>query len=228
MAGMYALGVQDVLTAIEGGLSDWRKLAQPLVARFRSADVVSGAEFVAAVTREASASRYEIPDIRLGPGYVDLALYTVQAESGRRQVTDEELEWARAISALAVKYGLRAVPEEVTQIELVLDAPSVAASGPFWAALLTGDPGNTPVLDTILDPTNRVPTTWFQHTDAQPVPRQRWHIDLWLAPEAAGGRIAAALASGGTVFDDSHAPSYTVLADPDGNRVCVCTALGRI
>ncbi|MCH0570797.1 4a-hydroxytetrahydrobiopterin dehydratase [Streptomyces sp. MUM 136J] len=224
---MSALGVQDVLAAIESGLSDWRKLAQPLVARFRSADAVSAAEFAAAVTREAAAFRYEIPDIRLGPGCVDVTLYTVHAESGRRQVTDEELDRARAISALAKEYGLRAVPGEVTQIELVLDAPSVAASGPFWAALLTGDPGNTPVLDTIFDPTNRVPSTWFQRTEIQSAPRQRWHVDLWLAPEAADGRIAAALAAGGTVFEDSHAPSYTVLADPDGNRVCVCTAFGR-
>lgn len=225
---MSALGVQDVLAAVDGGLSDWRKLAQPLVARFRGADAVCGAEFAAAVTREAAASRYEIPDIRLGPGYVDVTLYTVHPESRRRQVTEDELERARAISALAVEHGLRAVPGEVTQIELVLDAPSSAASGPFWAALLTGDPGNAPVLDTIFDPTNRVPSTWFQLTEAQPVPRQRWHIDLWLAPEAAQGRIAAALAAGGTVFDDSHAPAYTVLADPDGNRVCVCTAAGRI
>lgn len=228
MTGMRALGVQDVLAAIESGLSDWRKLAQPLVARFRSADAVSGAEFVAALTRETAASGYAVPDIRLGPAHVDVTLYTVCAESGRRRVTAEDLERARAISALAVEHGLRAVPEEVTQIELALDAPSVAASGPFWAALLTGDPDNTPVLDTIFDPTNRVPSTWFQHTDPHTAARQRWHLDLWLAPEAAEDRITAALACGGTVVDAGHAPSYTVLADPDGNQVCVCTALGRI
>ncbi|WP_343997712.1 VOC family protein [Streptomyces thermocarboxydovorans] len=225
---MDALGVQDVLAAIDSGLTDWRKLAQPLMARFRTADAVSGAEFVAAVTRRAAASGYEIADIRLGPGYVDVALYTVHAETGRRQVTEQELTWAHAISALAAEHGLRAVPDEVTQIELVLDAPSVTASGPFWTALLTGDPDGTLVRDTIFDRTNRVPSMWFQPTDAHQVPRQRWHIDLWLAPEAAAGRIAAALKAGGKVFDDSHAPSYTVLVDPDGNRVCVCTAAGRI
>ncbi|MEU9332329.1 VOC family protein [Streptomyces sp. NPDC048290] len=225
---MHVLGVQDVLAAIDTELADWRRLAQPLVARFRGADAVTGAGFVAAVTREAAAARYEIPDIRLGPGYVDVTLYTVHPDGGRRRVTDRELERARAISALAVRHGLRAVPDEVTQLELVLDAPSVAVSGPFWAALLTGDPANAPVSDTVFDPTNRVPSTWFQHTEVRPVPPQRWHLDLWLAPEAAPGRIAAALAAGGTVYDDSHAPAFTVLADPDGNRVCVCTALGRI
>lgn len=52
-------------------------------------------------------------------------------------------------------------------------------------------------------------------------------MDLWLAPEAARTRIPAAVAAGGTVVDDSASPSYTVLADPEGNRVCVCTAVGR-
>jgi catechol 2,3-dioxygenase-like lactoylglutathione lyase family enzyme len=56
---------------------------------------------------------------------------------------------------------------------------------------------------------------------------QRWHFDLWLAPEAAEERIAAAVAAGGSVVDDSQAPSFTVLADPDGNKVCVCTCLER-
>ena len=38
-------------------------------------------------------------------------------------------------------------------------------------------------------------------------------------------RIAAALAAGGTVVDDSQAPSHTVIADQDGNKACVCTTL---
>ena len=46
-------------------------------------------------------------------------------------------------------------------------------------------------------------------------------------PEVADARIAAAVAAGGTVVDDSEAPSFTVLADPDGNKVCVCTSLER-
>jgi 4a-hydroxytetrahydrobiopterin dehydratase len=35
------------------------------------------------------------------------------------------------------------------------------------------------------------------------------------------------VAVGGSVVDDSEAPSFTVLADPQGNRVCICTAMGR-
>jgi 4a-hydroxytetrahydrobiopterin dehydratase len=38
-------------------------------------------------------------------------------------------------------------------------------------------------------------------------------------------RIAAATTAGGTVVDDGQAPSYTVIADQDGNKACVCTTL---
>jgi 4a-hydroxytetrahydrobiopterin dehydratase len=44
-----------------------------------------------------------------------------------------------------------------------------------------------------------------------------------VAPEVAEQRIAAAVAAGGIIADDSNAPGYTVVADQDGNKACVCT-----
>ena len=79
----------------------------------------------------------------------------------------------------------------------------------------------------MFDPTGQLPSMWFQGTEPHESPRQRWHLDVWVAPEVADARIAAAVAAGGTVVDDSEAPSFTVLADPDGNKVCVCTFLDR-
>jgi 4a-hydroxytetrahydrobiopterin dehydratase len=72
-----------------------------------------------------------------------------------------------------------------------------------------------------------VPLLWFQHTDAHQTPRQRFHIDLWVPHDVAEQRIAAAVAAGGRVVDDTNAPSFVVLADHEGNRVCVCTCLER-
>jgi 4a-hydroxytetrahydrobiopterin dehydratase len=72
-----------------------------------------------------------------------------------------------------------------------------------------------------------VPLLWFQHTDAHETPRQRFHLDLWVPHDVAEDRIAAAVAAGGRVVDDENAPSFVVLADPEGNRVCVCTCLDR-
>ena len=48
---------------------------------------------------------------------------------------------------------------------------------------------------------------------------------MWVAPEVADERIAAAVAAGGVIVDDRQAPSFTVIADPDGNKACVCTSL---
>ncbi|MFL6165741.1 MAG: VOC family protein, partial [Ornithinibacter sp.] len=101
-----------------------------------------------------------------------------------------------------------------------------ARLGPFWAAVLTGDAGAV-VGDTVFDPTGQGPSMWFQGTEPHEVPRQRWHPDLGVAAEVAEARIAAAVAAGGTLVDASEAPSFTVLADPDGNKVCVCTFLDR-
>jgi 4a-hydroxytetrahydrobiopterin dehydratase len=68
---------------------------------------------------------------------------------------------------------------------------------------------------------------WFQSTEAHETPRQRFHLDLWLPHDVADERIAAAVAAGGSVVDDSQAPSFTVLADAEGNRACICTMLER-
>ena len=79
----------------------------------------------------------------------------------------------------------------------------------------------------MVDPERAGALLWFQHTDAHETPRQRFHIDLWVPHDVAEERIAAAVAAGGTVVDDNKAPSFVVLADPEGNRACVCTSAGR-
>ena len=98
----------------------------------------------------------------------------------------------------------------------------------MWAAVLTGGSaahGRGTIGDDVRDASGRVPILWFQDTDEHETPRQRFHLDVWVAPEVADERIAAAVAAGGTITDDSQAPSYTVIADQDGNKACVCTSL---
>ncbi len=53
--------------------------------------------------------------------------------------------------------------------------------------------------------------------------RNRMHFDVTVAHDLADDRVAAALAAGGTLRDDSHARAFWVLADPEGNEACVCT-----
>jgi 4a-hydroxytetrahydrobiopterin dehydratase len=206
---------------LDAGLDDWRKLAQALHARFRSGDFVTGLRFVTAVTEAAEAANHH-PDVTLTYPFVDLRLISHDVS----RLTQRDLDLARRISEIAREQGLAADPGATTEIELALDTADLAAVGPFWAALLTG---STDALtgDDVVDPNGRVPLLWFQHTDAHETPRQRFHLDLWVPHDVAEERIAAAVAAGGQVVDDAQAPSFVVLADPEGNRVCVCTFLDR-
>lgn len=216
---MDTLSTQEILDA---QLDDWRKLAQALHTRYLIPDFITGAAFVAAVAAAADEVDHH-PDLKLSYGLVDVSVCT---HEGGVWVTRADVDLARTISGIAREHGLTAEPGAVAQLELALDTAHQDAVGPFWAALLTGDAGNK-IHDSVLDPTGRVPSVWFQGTDDHEVPRQRWHFDVWLAPEVVADRIAAAVAAGGSVVDDSEAPSFTVLADADGNRVCICTYLDR-
>ena len=215
---MEAITTQQVLDA---GLDDWRKLAQALHARFLTGDFATGLGFVTAVTEAAEAANHH-PDVTLTYPFVDLRLVSHDVS----RVTQRDLDLAREISEIARERGIAADPSVLAEVELALDTADVAAIGPFWAALLAGS-AEALHGDDVVDPAGRVPLLWFQDTDAHETPRQRFHIDLWVPHDVAQPRIDAAVAAGGRVVDDSHAPSFVVVADPDGNRACVCTVLGR-
>ncbi|MHA7208534.1 4a-hydroxytetrahydrobiopterin dehydratase [Arthrobacter sp. MDT1-65] len=215
---MTILGTQDILDA---GLDDWRKLAQALHARFLTRDFATGLTFVSAIGDLAEDAGHH-PDVTLTYPHVDVKLLSHDASG----VTQRDVELARRISAVAAERGVAADPAAPAVVELALDTADVAAIGPFWAALLTGDAGAADG-DDVADPGGQVPLLWFQHTDAHETPRQRFHLDVWVPHDVAGARIAAAVAAGGTVVDDDAAPAFTVLADAEGNRACVCTMLER-
>jgi 4a-hydroxytetrahydrobiopterin dehydratase len=216
---MEKLSTQEILDA---GLDDWRKLAQALHARYRIANLSAGAAFAAAIAAAAEVADHH-PDLTMTRGVVDISLCTRQ---DGLWVTQRDIDMARQISQIARQAGLEPEPGAVTQLELALDTANEDDVAPFWSVLLTGSPGNR-LYDSVFDPTGRVPSLWFQGTSEHETPRQRWHLDLWLAPEVAQERITAAVAHGGTVVDDSEAPAFTMLADPDGNKVCICTCLTR-
>ncbi|WGW10947.1 4a-hydroxytetrahydrobiopterin dehydratase [Saxibacter everestensis] len=206
---------------IDARLDDWRKLAQALHARFLTDDFVTGLRFVTVVAEAAEAAGHH-PDVTLTYPLVDLKLISHDVGS----ITQRDVDLARQISEIAREQGISAEPTAVTQFELALDTADLADVGPFWAAVLTGSV-DALTADEVRDATGRVPSLWFQGTEAHEIPRQRFHVDLWVPHDVADERIAAAVAAGGRVVDDEQAPSFVVLADPEGNKVCVCTILDR-
>lgn len=226
----------DMLTGDEiaaAGLADWRKLAQGLHARFRVDDFGAAARFVVAVG-EAGDEVGHHPGVAIGSGYVDLKLLTddavYRADDGTEYVvqwpTRQDVDLARRISEVAVAHGVAADPAAVSVLELGLDTGSSATIAPVWATLLTGDPqaqGRGTPGDEVRDATGRVPNLWFgDEPDA--ASGQRFHVEVYVPWEAAAQRLADVVAAGGTVVDDSQAPSLVVVADQDGNRGVLCVA----
>ena len=218
----------------EAKLTDWRKLAQGLHARYLVDDFGTGARFVAAVGEAGDALGHH-PSVSIGNGYVDLKLVSADAIYRDDEGTEHVVEWvtqqdvdlARRITEIAADHKVDADPASVSVIELGLDTAHSATIAPVWAALLTGNAeaqGHGSPSDEIRDATGRVPNLWFGDADEHETPRQRFHVEVYVAPEVAEQRIAAAVAAGGTVVDDSDAPSLTVIADQDGNTGVVCVA----
>ncbi len=216
----------------EANLTDWRKLAQGLHARYVVEDFAAGARFVVAVGEAGDAIEHH-PSVSMGNGYVDLKLITDDAIYREDDGTEHVLEWptqqdvdlARRITEIAADYELVADPSSVSVIELGLDTSNSATIAPVWAALLTGNAesqGHGSPSDEIRDATARVPNLWFGGPSEDESVRQRFHVEVYVAAEVVEQRIAAAIAAGGTVVDDSNTPSLTVIADQDGNRGVLC------
>lgn len=216
----------------QADLTDWRKLAQGLHARYLVDDFIVGARFVTAVGQEAETFGH-YPVVSKSNGYVDLKLISDDAiyrdDEGTEHVvawvTQQDVDLARRITEIAVDHNLDAEPGSVSMIELGLDTANPEAIAPVWAALLTGNPeaqGHGSLSDEIRDATGRVPNLWFGDSEEDEPQRQRFHVEVYVAPEVADQRIAAAIAAGGRVVDESNAPFLTVIADQDGNTGVLC------
>jgi len=214
------------------GLTEWRKLAQGLHARYLTDDFATGARFVAAVGGAGDEVGHH-PRVRIGQGHVDLELVTADAIYRDDEGTEHVVEWvtqqdvdlARRVTEIAAEHGLDADPASVSEVELGLDTPDSATVAPVWAALLTGDAtsqGRGSPSDEVRDATVRVPNLWFDDAAEDAAPGQRFHVEVYVAPEALDQRVAAAVAAGGTVVGDGSGSGLTVIEDQDGNRGVIC------
>ena len=120
-------------------------------------------------------------------------------------------------------------PRPVQMLELAIDALDIPAIRPFWKAVMgyADEPGSDGGQDAIVDPAGQLPAIWFQQMASPRPQRNRIHLDITVAHDEAERRVRAALAADGRLVDDSFARSFWVLADPEGNEVCVCTWTDR-
>lgn len=218
MGSIEKLNRQDVQASAPEG---WVLLVDGLQTRIAVDDLATGAALVAAIATAAGAGQH--PVLTLRTDALDVRLTTPEVHG----VTTDDVRFAAVVAALAQRVGLRPSTRGTSRLELALDTPETAAVAPFWAAVLDAPhSAGTDFGDEVRDRADALPTVWFQ-TSGSAEPRQRWHPDVWVAPAEVQDRIDAALAAGGTLVSDAEAPSFWTLADPDGNRVCLCTWQSR-
>jgi len=212
-----ALNGQQVADA---DLDGWVNLVGGLQTRIATPDFAAGLALVDAIGAVAEELDHH-PDLGLRYRQVDVRVSSHDVGG----ITGRDVRLARRVTALAAAAGLRTAAAGVTRLELGLDSPDVAAVLPFWGAVL-GMADEAGRGDELVDPVAALPTVWFQRSGSDE-PRQRWHPDLWVDPAEVQPRIEAAVAAGGALVDDAAAPAFWVLADPEGNRVCLCTWQSR-
>lgn len=194
------------------GIEDWRSLYHVVSAHFRTGSLVEGIALVDEIGRIAGGAEQQYLNVDLRPTGVTVTL----------RLRDVAL--ARRISAAAEGLDIPADPSAVQLVNVTLDALVGADVLPFWRALLgyrqIGD-------DYLSDPAGRGPGFGLQQMDAARPQRNRIHLDVAVPHDQAAARIAAALAAGGHLVSDAHAPKWWVLADAEGNEACVATWVGR-
>jgi 4a-hydroxytetrahydrobiopterin dehydratase len=205
----------------EMGLPDWRSMHEALETRFHTGDFATGLELVAGIGEIAQELNHH-PDLDLRQDHLNVRLmsHDVWAKTAR------DVTLARRISELAASKGITAQPLTVSRLEIGLDTWDAEQIRPFWAAVL-GLRRHPRFPDDLVDTDGNLATLWFQHCERHAEPTQRFHLDLRVPPEIADERIAAGVAAGGTLVSEEKKPRFVVLADPQGNKVCICTQIGR-
>ncbi len=144
---------------------------------------------------------------------------TVRLPSDREgRFGEDQIELARRISAAAAARGASADPGHLQSVQIAIDALVIPDVLPFWQAVLAYDQVGDEDLE---DPRHMGPPVWFQQMDERRPQRNRFHVDVYVPADQAEARVAAALAAGGHIVNDEHAPGWWTLADAEGNEVDV-------
>ena len=190
------------------GLDDWVVLHGGATAVFRVESVREAARLAEAIAAlpalDGSGALLTIAD-----GWL-----TVRLSRDLWQLESRHVELARAVSAIARANGAVADRAAVQEVQLAIAAKADAVDVGFWRAVLGY---GAPADDAAADPLGHGSTVWMQELAAEKPLRHAMHVDVSVAREQAEARLAAALAAGGRVVDEST--EHWTLADRAGNRV---------
>jgi 4a-hydroxytetrahydrobiopterin dehydratase len=207
------------------GTQDWRVLGDGASAFFRTASFAASARRVEAIAPLAD-QHGRPPDVDVRAAGVTVRILTLTAEYAG--LTVDDLELARAISSIAREQGAEADADDLQSLEIIVGAPKPHDVLPFWRTVLGYEPRADSPKEDLVDPAGRTAPIWLEPMDAAHGDGGGTiHLAVWVPPDNAQTRIRSAIAAGGRVVRESHAPAWVTLADSAGNECDVATVTGR-
>lgn len=196
-------------------VSDWRVTGTGPQAVFTATSLAHAAALVAPIV--AAAERLDLlPDIDLRPEGIVVRVPYRDAEG----IPAAAVDFAAAVSRAAAERGLTPDPSRAQSVGIYVAEHSQADVRPFFIAAL----GYEPVGDTdAADPLRCGPQLAFNPITGDSPSRGRTHFDVFVPADQARARVDAALAAGGRLADDSHAPAWWSLASPDNHGVDIAS-----
>ena len=205
---------QDAVSSALERLPAWRAHAGALHAAYVAPSAAAALALVARIG-EAAEQLDHHPDV---DWRYDTVFVRSTTHSAGGVLTPLDLALAERVDAVAGELSARPDPGLVRIVEIGVDSADPARVKAAWVTALGYREGRDVAL---CDPWGRGPTVWFQQTDTPAA--SRLHLDVHVAADAAPGLVSEVEASGAQRVDDSAAPSWWVLRDAEGNRLCVCT-----
>jgi 4a-hydroxytetrahydrobiopterin dehydratase len=206
----------------------WRYLLDTLCCSVPVGSLADAVQLAGRLHSACGARADEHLRLDLRPHRVELSLQTRSLAA----VTDRDVQLAERLTAVLADSSMSPagatsseLARPVQMLEIAIDAMDIPAIRPFWKAVLAyaDEPGRDGPDDAIVDPAGQLPTVWFQQQDQPRPQRNRIHFDITVAHDEALGRLRAALDAGGVLLDDSAARSFWILADVEGNEICICS-----
>ena len=190
-----------------------------LYASYTTADFASAVQLLGFVAAVADALDHH-PEVRLGYGRLSFKLSSHDVNG----VTKRDVLLAEHIQDLADEMGARQVRVPPSRYDIAIDCSDADSIRPFWRTGLGFEEAIGSDGIELVDPRGLAPRVWFQHMETARADRNRIHLDVYVPTDDAEARVEAVVMAGGTVLTDEHAPDWWVLADVEGNEICICTA----
>jgi 4a-hydroxytetrahydrobiopterin dehydratase len=194
------------------GVDEWVVLHGGATAVFRVASLGEAAGLAEAIA--------QVPGLDEAGTLLALASdrLTVRLTRDLWQLEPMHLELARAVSEVARSRGVVADRRAVREVQLAIAGKPDTVDLGFWRAVLGYAPRAD---DNAVDPLGHGSTVWMQELDTAKPLRHAMHLDVSVAREHVEAHLAAALAAGGRIVDESEAPASWILSDRAGNKVCI-------